>query len=179
MPVRSQTLRTLVMQLPIDPDLDVPFERHDRRLAVLLVAAGGAVGSVARAAVGIATPVASHGWPTATLSVNVFGSALLAILLALLHERAVTAWWTRPLLGTGFCGGFTTFSTYAVEFSTRAQDARIALALGYAEASVVLSLAAALLGIVIVRVGVRLADRSAWHRRLSHVAERAVDKEST
>ncbi|HET6910338.1 MAG TPA: CrcB family protein [Mycobacteriales bacterium] len=182
MPVRTQALRALVMQLPIDPDLDVPFDRHDRRRIVILVAAGGAVGSLARAAVAIATPVAAHGWPTATLTVNVVGSALLAILLATLHERAVAAWWARPLLGTGFCGGFTTFSTFAVEFTTRTAQSHAPLAFGYVVASVVLSLAAAVLGIVVVRVGVRLTDRSAWHRRLRHAtASRTsmADEEST
>jgi CrcB protein len=67
------------------------------------VYAGGAAGTLARAAV--AQGVAS---PWCTLLVNVAGAALLGYVIAALPER-------RPLLGTGFCGGLTTFSTLQLE----------------------------------------------------------------
>lgn len=182
----ATALRLLVVHLPVDPDLDdragPPL---DRRAVLSLVAIGGAAGALCRGLVqtAIGSPGTSGAdWPSDTLVVNLVGSFLLGWLLAWLHEVAPTARVPRPLLGTGFCGGFTTFSTFAVEFTTRTAQSHAPLAFGYVVASVVLSLAAAVLGIVVVRVGVRLTDRSAWHRRLRHAtASRTsmADEEST
>lgn len=83
---------------------------------VLLVAAGGAAGSVARFLVAKAS--ASYlgtAFPYGTLFVNVAGSFLLGFLTGLALERATASENVRLLVGVGFCGAFTTFSTFAVE----------------------------------------------------------------
>ncbi|QNE23278.1 fluoride efflux transporter CrcB [Kribbella qitaiheensis] len=80
-----------------------------------VVAAGGAIGAAARYLVGLAWPTASGGFPWATLGINVVGCALIGVLMVLVadvwtHQRLL-----RPFVGTGMLGGFTTFSTYAVD----------------------------------------------------------------
>ncbi|MFB8403076.1 fluoride efflux transporter CrcB, partial [Streptomyces sp. NPDC055912] len=86
-----------------------------------VVAAGGALGASARYGAGLVWPTPEGAFPWTTFTVNVIGCALLGALMVLLTERP-TEWSTapphpllRPFLGTGFCGGFTTFSTYSLE----------------------------------------------------------------
>ncbi|MFB7410715.1 fluoride efflux transporter CrcB [Streptomyces sp. NPDC056202] len=86
-----------------------------------VVAAGGALGASARYGTGLVWPTPEGAFPWTTFTVNVIGCVLLGALMVLLTERP-TEWSTapphpllRPFLGTGFCGGFTTFSTYSLE----------------------------------------------------------------
>ena len=123
-----------------------PAHRDPRLLA--LVAAGGAAGTLARWAVGVAVPAVA-GWPLATLAVNLAGAfALGALLEALLRRGPETAALRRGrlLLGTGFCGGFTTWSAFAVELDLLLGAGRGATALGYAAASLAGGLLAATAG---------------------------------
>lgn len=91
----------------------------------VLVAVGGALGAVCRYAVG--RRVAVEGVPLATLLVNVVGTGLLAALTA-----AAVGDRTLALLGTGACGAFTTFSSFAVETVALWETGRPARAVGYA-----------------------------------------------
>lgn len=75
--------------------------------------AGGALGAVLRWGLELAVPTTA-GWPWGTLLVNVLGCAAMAGLLLVGEHRSYPAW-VRPGLGTGLLGGFTTFSTYAVQ----------------------------------------------------------------
>ena len=85
------------------------------RMEWIWVALGGAIGAMARYGVSIALPVDPHGgMPWATLSVNMTGSLLLAIVGAVLL-RGRDHGTLSLLIGTGFCGALTTFSTFAVE----------------------------------------------------------------
>ena len=106
------------------------------------VAVGGALGSVARVGVGAAVPATPGGWPVATLVVNVSGALLLAVVLARLRDRRL-----RALLGTGFLGAWTTFSTFAVELDVLLRSAPL-VAVGYAAVSI-------LAGVLAVRLGRR------------------------
>jgi CrcB protein len=71
-----------------------------------------------------------------TFSVNVTGSFALAYLVTRLQERLPQSTYRRPLLGTGFCGAYTTFSTMQVEILTMIEHDRYGLAASYAAASI-------------------------------------------
>jgi CrcB protein len=102
-----------------------------------------------------ALPASTNGFPWATLAVNVAGCAVLG-LVVVLSERALPSRYLRPLLGTGFCGGLTTFSTFAVETDLLVRAGRLATAATYLVASVLIGLAAT--------GGVMLSARTAWSR---------------
>jgi CrcB protein len=109
---------------------------------LLLVAAGGAVGSVARYLVGLAALDVSTHFPWGTLAVNAAGSFVLGAVLGGLPPGGPG----RLLLGTGLCGGFTTFSAFSgevVDLAARGAQGRAAI---YAAASVALGVLAALAG---------------------------------
>jgi fluoride exporter len=86
------------------------------RIALLIVF--GALGTLARYGVAVATqswlPRSAQGFPWATLTVNVIGSFVLALVVFLALEGRVSQE-LRIAVGTGFCGAFTTFSTFALE----------------------------------------------------------------
>ncbi len=113
---------------------------HLRTAAILT---GGAIGALTRAGVGRALPVQPGAWPWATFIVNIAGALVLAWLTTRLAEMiAPTRYW-RLLIGTGFCGALTTFSTFQVETLRLADDGHAALGLAYAAASMTAGLAAA------------------------------------
>ncbi len=114
---------------------------------LLLVALGGAVGSLLRYAVGRVLP--TEGWPWATFTVNVTGALLLGALTAVLVRRPGrrgTA--IRMGLGSGLLGSFTTYSALATETVLLGRDGQAWLALGYALASLIAGLAAAAAGLL-------------------------------
>ncbi|CAM5350095.1 Putative fluoride ion transporter CrcB [Streptomyces microflavus] len=80
------------------------------------VAAGGALGALARYGALVLWPTADGGFPWTVFAVNVSGCALIGVLMVLTVERGrVTHPLVRPFLGVGVLGGFTTFSTYAAD----------------------------------------------------------------
>jgi CrcB protein len=109
------------------------------------VAAGGAVGSLARYSVSSAFPHPPGEFPWSTLLVNVTGCLLIGVLMAVLATRPDPHPLLRPFLGIGVLGGYTTFSTYAVEVVDTAQTGA-ALALLYATATILLALSATAAG---------------------------------
>ncbi len=115
------------------------------------IGVGGAIGTLARYGVERAAVPAPLGFPWATLTVNVVGSFLLGAVVTLVVERWPGDRYLRPLVAVGFCGGFTTFSTFAVEIDQRIQHGRGALAAAYIVVTLVASLAAALAGITLAR----------------------------
>jgi CrcB protein len=117
----------------------------------LAIAAGGALGTLARYGTDRAVVVAAASFPWATFTVNVTGSFLLGLIVTLVVERWPPTRFVRPFAAIGFCGGFTTFSTLAVETTQRAQHGRWALAVGYVAASLVAGTVAALLGMIVAR----------------------------
>src|SRR4051812_20344606 len=76
---------------------------------------GGGIGALARAGVVEALPPEPGRWPWATFAVNVAGAFVLGFVVTRLQERLPPSAYRRPLLGTGFCGALTTFSTLQVE----------------------------------------------------------------
>ena len=120
---------------------------------VLAVFCGGAIGSLARAEVADRIAVAPGHWPWATLAVNVVGAVMLGVFATRLQERLPPTAYRRPFLGTGICGGLTTFSTMQVELLRMFDHDRPGLAFGYAATSLVLGLVAVGLTTNLVRRG--------------------------
>lgn len=117
------------------------------------VAAGGALGAVLRALVAmwLASAAVRGEFPWATLSVNALGTAILAVLAALgVSGRAVSTD-LQLLVGTGFCGALTTFSTFAVEIVLLARAGAVGTAIVYGAASLVSGLAIVLTVFRLVR----------------------------
>jgi CrcB protein len=150
---------------PVDPDVDlgVPAQRlelrHHQPLVLAAIAVGGVLGAEARYGLARAVPHGPGSWPWSTLAVNVVGSLLIGILMSVLAGRAVTWELARPFLGTGVLGGFTTFSTYAVDLRTLAVHGEPGLALTYAAGTVVACLLAVTAGAGVTRavLGSRVA----------------------
>jgi fluoride exporter len=106
---------------------------HMRPFCILLVACGGAVGTVARYGVGLAVP-APGGWPLATLLINLGGAFILGLLLEALRRRGADVGGRRSvrlLMGAGFLGAFTTYSTLALDAAALAVNGRISSAAWY------------------------------------------------
>jgi CrcB protein len=101
------------------------------RSELLAIFAGGCLGALARASLGEWLPHDPGSWPWATFAANLAGTALLGWAVTRLQERMPLTAYRRPLIGTGFCGALTTFSTLQVELL----DMRTGLALTYAAAS--------------------------------------------
>jgi CrcB protein len=102
---------------------------------IVAIFAGGAVGTLARGALSFAFPVPAAQWPWPTFVVNIAGAFLLGYFTTRLQERLPLSSYRRPALGTGLCGGLTTFSTTQVELVKMLDDHRFGLALGYVAAS--------------------------------------------
>lgn len=118
---------------------------------VAVVAAGGAIGALARYGLTRAIPVQSGQLPWATAITNVTGCFLIGILMVVVTEVWSAHRLLRPFLGVGVLGGFTTFSTYAVEVRGLVADGHVPLAFAYLVGSVVAALAAVLAGLWITR----------------------------
>jgi CrcB protein len=100
------------------------------------VIAGGALGTLACTGLTEALPVHSGTWPWATFLANIAGSLILGWVVV-----ARQRW--RPLLGTGFCGALTTFSTFQVQVVELGDDGHVPRAALYLGVSVIVGLAAA------------------------------------
>jgi len=118
---------------------------------ILAVAAGGMIGAALRVVFVVAFPVLPDHFPWTTFVENVLGAFLLGLLLVLLLERWRPSWPLHPFLCTGILGSFTTFSNFSVEWVELAGSQRPWLAFVYLFASIIVGLAAALLGVVVAR----------------------------
>lgn len=128
----------------IDPDVDlhVPAQRAEtagaRKWPVLAaMSAGGAVGALTRYAAAVLWPAPVGAFPWAVFWANVLGCALIGVLMALVSEHGRSAHpLVRPFLGVGVLGGFTTFSTYALDFSELLEREEAGTAMAYAAGTV-------------------------------------------
>ncbi len=123
--------------------------RDPRELAAIF--AGGAVGALARVWLGLHLVQGDASWPWTIFAINVSGSFALAHFATRLAERLPQSAYRRPLLGTGLCGAYTTFSTVQVEVVQMIERHRYGLAVGYMTASVCAGLLAIWLATTLVR----------------------------
>ncbi len=120
-----------------------------RELAAIF--AGGALGSLARAALAALAVPDPGRWPWPTFVVNIVGAFLVGYFTTRLLERLPLSSYRRPLLGTGLCGGLTTFSTMQVETIKMVEHGHWVLALIYTVVSIALGLVAVYLATALVR----------------------------
>jgi CrcB protein len=118
---------------------------------VAAIFVGGALGTLARAALAEAFPHDATTWPWPTFGVNVAAAFLLGYFVTRLQERLPLSSYRRPLLGTGICGGLSTFSTMELEILKMISARDWGLAAGYAAASIVAGYAALHLATALVR----------------------------
>ena len=121
--------------------------------SVLLVALGGALGSVARWLVSgwVERLSPASAFPWGTFAVNAIGSFAIGLLLVLALERASISLPTRLFLVTGVLGGFTTFSAFSWESLMLLRDARWLTAFAYMLGSLVVGVAAAFAGAAVAQ----------------------------
>lgn len=98
---------------------------------VAVVAVGGAIGASARYGASLIWPAAPGTFPATTLLVNVVGCAVMGVFMVLLTERRTPHPLLRPFFGTGVLGGFTTFSTYAVDIERLVEGGHAGTGLAY------------------------------------------------
>ncbi|THV25345.1 fluoride efflux transporter CrcB [Peteryoungia ipomoeae] len=121
-------------------------------LQILLVAIGGALGSVGRYLAGVhITRLMGAGFPYGTLTVNIVGSFLIGLLVELLARKLNGSMDLRLFLVVGFLGGFTTFSSFSLDALALFERGATLAAAAYILASLILSLAAVFAGLLLGR----------------------------
>ena len=125
------------------------FSFDGRELTAVFV--GGAVGTLARAGLETLAAPDPGRWPWPTFIVNIVGAFLLGYFVTRLLERLPVSSYRRPLLGTGLCGGLTTFSTMQVETIKMLEHRHYGLAVGYTLASIAAGLVAVYVASALVR----------------------------
>lgn len=139
-------------RLPLDPDVDDSSRARSSSVVVGLVFVGGCAGGLARYATTDHWSTSATGFPWSTLVVNLVGALVLAALLAVVTRLRAPRWWARPLVGTGFCGAFTTFGSVVVSVDRLVAHAHVAVGLSYLAASVLGGLVAAVVGFAVGRL---------------------------
>ena len=160
-------------ELPVDPDgpeaSPGPAPRRAAHLLrergdiLLVIAAGGAVGSLGRWSVTEAVPSDPWRMPWGTWIENVSGAFALGVLMVFVLDVWPPRRYLRPFLGVGVLGGYTTFSTYMLDTRTLLDDGHAISAALYLLGTMVTGLLAVAVGVLLARLTVRLTERR--HRR--------------
>lgn len=109
---------------------------------VAVVALGGALGATARYALSLGWPPQPGGFPWATFWTNVVGCAVIGVFMVLITDVWAAHRLVRPFFGTGVLGGFTTFSTYAVDVQKLVDSGHPGTGLAYLAATLLAALTA-------------------------------------
>lgn len=171
---------------PVDPDVlasdrvrsphprlpDVLRERWD---VLLVISAGGALGSLARWGLGELLPHGPGDFAWSTFVANVTGALLLGVLMAFMVDLLASTRYVRPFLGVGLMGGYTTFSTYLLDTQHLLTSGRPWLAPAYVGGTLLVGLAAVWAGLVTGRALIALAHRGAARRNAHDLSDRAGD----
>lgn len=126
---------------------------------VAAVALGGAIGASARYGASLLWPSQTGGFPWTTFWVNVLGCAVIGVFMVVVTEAWTAHRLVRPFFGTGVLGGFTTFSTYAVDIQKLVDEGHPGTGLGYLAATLFAALVAVWLAVAAARRAL------AWKRR--------------
>jgi CrcB protein len=137
---------------PLDPDLGTPAEQLNPRATgvegriLVVISVGGVIGAVGRYAAGEWWPTRPGAFPWTTFGINVVGSTLLAVVIVVAAELWADKPWLRPFLGPGILGGFTTFSTFALDNRRLLSNGHAGVAFTYIAGTLVVCAAATWLG---------------------------------
>jgi CrcB protein len=120
---------------------------------IFIVGTGGFIGSVSRYLLSrVMQSSYPHAFPLGTFTVNILGCLLIGLIYGLSEKSpAITMGW-RLFLAVGFCGGFTTFSTFANENLALLRDGEFFYFFLYTGLSVVLGITATFLGVIITKI---------------------------
>ena len=142
---------------PIDPDVDLHVLSHQSELArshgaiLLVIAFGGGVGALARFGMARWLPTEPGRFPWGTFLANVAGCLLIGVLMVLVTEVLQAHPLVRPFFGVGVLGGFTTFSTYALETQGLLKPGTVVVAFLYLAGTLITALLAVLAGVWLTR----------------------------
>ncbi|MEE4491435.1 fluoride efflux transporter CrcB [Streptomyces sp. BE230] len=141
--------------------------RHPQTAVVAVVALGGAVGASARYGAGLLWPTATGTFPWTTLVINVVGCAVIGVFMVVITEAWTAHRLVRPFFGTGVLGGFTTFSTYAVDIERLVAGGRARTGLVYLALTLLAALAAVWSAVWLTRRALKTArpGRESGERR--------------
>ncbi|BBC29943.1 putative fluoride ion transporter CrcB [Streptomyces graminofaciens] len=128
-----------------------PSPWHGQAPVVAVVALGGGIGAAARYGAALSWPAQPGGFPWTTFWVNVVGCFVIGLFMVLITEVWAAHRLVRPFFGTGVLGGFTTFSTYAVDIQRLVDDGHPRTALAYLAATLLAALAAVWLAVTTAR----------------------------
>jgi CrcB protein len=115
------------------------------------VSLGGVIGATARYGAGLLWPTSDGAFPWTTFTINVVGCAVMGVLMVLITDLPAVHRLARPFFGTGVLGGFTTFSTYAVDIRRLVGTGHPGTGLAYLAATLCAALAAVWLGTAAAR----------------------------
>ena len=150
---------------PTDPAarLRVPARRqhpwHGQGPVVAMVALGGGIGATARYGASQLWPSQAGGFPWTTFWVNVVGCAVIGVFMVVITDVWAAHRLVRPFFGTGVLGGFTTFSTYAVDIQRLVDAGHPGTGLAYLAATLLAALTAVWLAVTATRRAL------AWRQR--------------
>jgi CrcB protein len=157
----------------IDPD--APADRRSLRQewdVLVAIAIGGVIGAECRYGIDRWLPPGHDGFPWATFTINVLGCLLMGALMVVLTEIVAAHRLARPFLGVGILGGFTTFSSFAVDAERLIDARRDAVALTYVAGTLVVAAVALALGTQLARtIGRRFSRPGPSGRRPEPQAE--------
>jgi len=137
----------------VDPDVDVHVPAQRRELArthggvLAVIALGGGLGALARYGISLWLPTTPGHFPWGTFLINVVGCFLIGVLMVRWGQRPLL----RPFLGVGILGGFTTFSTYAVETRALLTPGDVPVAMAYLFGTLAAAMLAVLAGVALMR----------------------------
>ncbi|MBY8866160.1 fluoride efflux transporter CrcB [Streptomyces sennicomposti] len=133
---------------PTDPDVDLRVPAQRRELGrgqwpvIAAVAVGGAAGACARYGAALLWPTATGAFPWSTFWVNVIGCGVIGVFMVIITDVWAAHRLVRPFFGTGVLGGFTTFSTYAVDIQRLVDGGHARTGLLYLAATMLAALTA-------------------------------------